>query len=72
MTGETNDAISASGLVLGLISGGIVNTSVLIWLAIQYVRISTRLAIIETHIGYLRREVAYVNGRAEPDEDEAP
>lgn len=67
---EGPNAVTVSGIVLGLASGGIVNTSVLIWLGVQYMKISTRLAIMETHIGYLRREVAYVNGRDEPDDNE--
>lgn len=64
------NTLSAGGIIVGLISGGIVNTSVLVWLAMQYMKISTKLAVMETHINYLRREIAYVNGRAEPDDDE--
>lgn len=64
-----DDAVSVSSLLIGLASGGVVNTSVLIWLAIQYVKITTKVAVLTTHVSYLKREVAYVNGRAEESDE---
>jgi hypothetical protein len=60
--------MNADDLVLGVVSGGAVNVSVLVWLALQYVKLTNKVTAMQRDIYYLRREVAYVNGRAEPDD----
>lgn len=57
---STFQAIVASG-----VAGG-ANTSVLFWLVRVVLRQQRKLDRTEMHVRYIRRDVAYLNGRAEP------
>ena len=61
---------SDANILVAVASGGIVNTGVLMWLGAQFMTMRDRIIVMETHMSYIRRDVAYLNGRAEPSDEE--
>lgn len=70
MDTPSGESLTASNFIIGLVSGGIINCGLLLWLAMQYINLKVQVAVLQTQVKGLTREVSYVNGRAEADEDD--
>lgn len=55
---------------IAVVTGGTINLIVLAWLVFSLFKIDKRLATVDIHMGYMRRDLTYLMGREwEPDPD---